>query len=89
MPMTLPNERTGARLLVDTLRIQGVDTVFCVPGESYLAVLDALYDARDDIRLVVNRHESGTTFMADAYAKLTGKPGVAFVTRGPGHRSSA
>ena len=75
--------RTAARLLVDQLKIQGVNHVFCVPGESYLAVLDALYDARS-IRLIVNRHESGSTFMADAYAKLTGQPGVAFVTRGPG-----
>jgi acetolactate synthase-1/2/3 large subunit len=75
--------RTAARILVDQLQIQGVNHVFCVPGESYLAVLDALYDARG-IRLIVNRHESGSTFMADAYAKLTGQPGVAFVTRGPG-----
>jgi len=75
--------RNAARILVDQLQIQGVNHVFCVPGESYLAVLDALYDARG-IRLIVNRHESGSTFMADAYAKLTGQPGVAFVTRGPG-----
>jgi acetolactate synthase-1/2/3 large subunit len=75
--------RTAARILIDQLQVHGVNTVFCVPGESYLAVLDALYDARG-IRLVVNRHESGSTFMADAYAKLTGQPGVAMVTRGPG-----
>ena len=75
--------RNAARILVDQLQIQGVDHVFCVPGESYLDVLDALYDA-PGIRLIVNRHESGSTFMADAYAKLTGQPGVAFVTRGPG-----
>jgi len=75
--------RTAARLLVDQLLVHGVDHAFCVPGESYLAVLDALHDA-PGIRLVVNRHESGSTFMADAYAKLTGKPGIAFVTRGPG-----
>ncbi len=80
----MTHSRTGARILVDQLLIQGVNHAFCVPGESYLAVLDALYDARDRIRLVVNRHESGCTFMADAYAKLTGQPGVAFVTRGPG-----
>lgn len=80
----MSHPRTGARILVDQLLIQGVDHAFCVPGESYLAVLDALYDARDRIKLVVNRHESGSTFMADAYAKLTGQPGVAFVTRGPG-----
>jgi acetolactate synthase-1/2/3 large subunit len=81
--------RTGARLLVDQLLIQGVNHAFCVPGESYLGVLDALYDARDRIKLVVNRHESGAAFMADAYAKLTGQPGVAFVTRGPGASNAA
>jgi len=75
--------RSAARILIDQLQIQGVNHVYCVPGESYLAVLDALYDA-PGIRLIVNRHESGSTFMADAYAKLTGQPGVAFVTRGPG-----
>jgi len=75
--------RTGARILVDQLLVQGVNHAFCVPGESYLAVLDALHDTRG-IRLIINRHESGSTFMADAYAKLTGQPGVAFVTRGPG-----
>jgi acetolactate synthase-1/2/3 large subunit len=76
--------RTGARILVDQLLIQGVNHVFCVPGESFIAVLDALYDTREMIKLIVTRHESGATFMADAYAKLTGQPGVAFVTRGPG-----
>jgi acetolactate synthase-1/2/3 large subunit len=79
--------RSGARLLVDQLRIHGVERIFCVPGESYLPVLDALRDA--PIELVVNRHESGSSFMADAYAKLTGKPGVAFVTRGPGATNAA
>jgi acetolactate synthase-1/2/3 large subunit len=79
--------RSGARLLVDQLRIHGVERIFCVPGESYLPVLDALHDA--PIALTVNRHESGSTFMADAYAKLTGKPGVAFVTRGPGATNAA
>jgi len=63
--------RTGARLLVDQLLIQGVNHAFCVPGESYLGVLDALYDSREMIKLIVNRHESGATVMADAYAKLT------------------
>jgi len=80
--------RTGARLLVDQLLIQGVNHVFCVPGESYLGVLDALHDART-VKLIVNRHESGSTFMAEAYAKLTGQPGVAFVTRGPGATNAA
>ncbi len=76
-------KRTAARILVDQLQIHGVNHVFCVPGESYIAVLDALYDARG-IKLIVNRHESGSSFMADAYAKLTGQPGVVMVTRGPG-----
>ncbi len=81
--------RTGARLLVDQLLIQGVNHAFCVPGESFLPVLDALYDSRDMLKLIVNRHESGATFMAEAYAKLTGQPGVAFVTRGPGATNAA
>ena len=76
--------RTGARILVDQLLIQGVNHAFCVPGESYLAVLDALYERREMVKLVVTRHESGAAFMADAYARLTGQPGVVFVTRGPG-----
>jgi acetolactate synthase-1/2/3 large subunit len=81
--------RTGARILVDQLLIQGVNHAFCVPGESYIAILDALYDHREMIKLVVTRHESGASFMADAYAKLTGQPGVAFVTRGPGATNAA
>ena len=75
--------RTGGRVLVDALGIHGVDTVFCVPGESYLSVIDALHDA-PSIRTIVCRHESGAAFMAEAYGKLTGKPGVLLVTRGPG-----
>jgi acetolactate synthase-1/2/3 large subunit len=81
--------RTGARILVDQLLIQGVNHAFCVPGESYLAVLDALYDRREMVKLVVTRHESGAAFMADAYARLTGQPGVVFVTRGPGATNAA
>jgi acetolactate synthase-1/2/3 large subunit len=76
--------RTGGQLVVDALLAHGVERVFCVPGESYLAVLDALYDVRDRIDVVTCRHESGAAFMAEAYAKLTGKPGICFVTRGPG-----
>jgi acetolactate synthase-1/2/3 large subunit len=76
--------RTGGQLLIDQLKIQGTDAVFCVPGESFLAVLDALYDTRDQIRLIVCRQEGGASYMADAYGKLTGRPGVCFVTRGPG-----
>lgn len=79
-----PNTRTGGQILVDQLKIHGVDTAFCVPGESYLAVLDALYDAKDQIKLHVCRQEGGAAYMADAYGKLTGKPGICLVTRGPG-----
>lgn len=83
MNQDLPT-RSGGRILVDQLRIHGVDTVFCVPGESYLVALDALYEARKSIRLVVCRQEGGAAFMTEAYGKLTGIPGVCFVTRGPG-----
>lgn len=76
--------RSGGKILVDQLRIHGVNTAFCVPGESYLAVLDALYDVRDTLRLIVCRQEGGAAFMAEAYGKLTGKPGICLVTRGPG-----
>ena len=78
------NQRTGGQVLVDQLRIHGVDTAFCVPGESYLATLDALQASRDDIRMITCRQEGGVTNMAEAYGKMTGKPGIAFVTRGPG-----
>ena len=76
--------RSGGQVLVDQLRIHGVDTVFCVPGESYLTVIDALHDAQNEIKTVACRQEGGATNMAEAYGKLTGKPGVAMVTRGPG-----
>jgi acetolactate synthase I/II/III large subunit len=76
--------RTGGQLLVDALRVHGVDHAFCVPGESFLPVLDALHDARDAIRLLVCRHEGAAANAAEAYGKLTGRPGVCFVTRGPG-----
>jgi acetolactate synthase-1/2/3 large subunit len=75
---------TGARLLVDSLIAHGVDRVFCVPGESYLPVLDALYDARDRIQTIACRMEAGAANMAEAHGKLTGRPGVCMVTRGPG-----
>src|SRR5919206_635459 len=75
--------RTGGRILVDQLKIQGCDRIFTVPGESFLAVLDALHDT-PAIDLVVCRQEGGVSFMAEADGKLTGRPGVAFVTRGPG-----
>jgi acetolactate synthase I/II/III large subunit len=79
----MPNNlRHGGQILVDQLRIQGVTRVFSVPGESFLAVLDGLHDSA--IQNVVCRHEGGATMMAEATAKLTGQPGIAFVTRGPG-----
>ena len=77
-------EITAARSLVASLLAQGVDHVFCVPGESYLAVLDALADVRDRIRVIACRHEAGAANMAEAYGKLTGRPGICMVTRGPG-----
>ncbi|MCB9946306.1 MAG: thiamine pyrophosphate-binding protein [Rhodospirillaceae bacterium] len=80
---------TGARLLIDALVTHGTTMAFEVPGESYLAALDALYDVRSDLRLIVCRQEGGATYMADAYGKLTGKPGIAFVTRGPGAANAA
>jgi acetolactate synthase-1/2/3 large subunit len=80
---TSSNLRSGGQVLIDALRIHGVDTVFCVPGESYLAALDALHDT-PEIKLVVCRQEGGAAYMAEAYGKLTGRPGICFVTRGPG-----
>src|SRR5207253_5649429 len=74
--------RTGGQVLVDQLELHGVEHAFCVPGESYLPVLDALRDA--DIRLISCRHEAAAANMAEAYGKLTGRPGICLVTRGPG-----
>ena len=81
--------RTGGRILVDNLLAQGVDLAFCVPGESYLPVLDALYDVRERLQLIVCRQEGGAAYMAEAYGKLTGRPGIVFVTRGPGASNAA
>ena len=78
------SKRSGGRVFVDQLKIHGVDTAFCVPGESYLDVIDSLYEHRESIRLIVCRQEGGAAFMAEAYGKCTGKPGICFVTRGPG-----
>jgi len=74
--------RSGGQVLVDQLVLHGADLAFGVPGESYLAVLDALHDV--PLRLIVTRHEGGAANMAEAYGKLTGRPGVCMVTRGPG-----
>ncbi len=78
-----PPLRSGAELLIDGLRLNAVERIFCIPGESYLAALDALYD-RSEIDLVVCRNEGGAAYMAEADGKLTGRPGICFVTRGPG-----
>jgi acetolactate synthase-1/2/3 large subunit len=75
--------RNGGQILVEALIRNAVDTIYCVPGESYLPVLDALHDATS-IRTIVTRHEGAASNMADAYGKLTGRPGICFVTRGPG-----
>jgi acetolactate synthase-1/2/3 large subunit len=79
-----PARTTGARLVVDALLTHGVERVFCVPGESFLAVLDSLHDETARIQTVVCRHEAAAANMAEAVGKLTGRPGVALVTRGPG-----
>jgi acetolactate synthase-1/2/3 large subunit len=76
--------RSGGEVLVAALARHGVDLLFGVPGESYLAALDALYDRRDSMRFIVCRHECAAAHMAEAYGKLTGRPGVCMVTRGPG-----
>jgi acetolactate synthase I/II/III large subunit len=81
--------RSGAKLLVDSLKVHGVDMAFGVPGESYLAVLDALHDARGEIKFVICRQEGGGANMAEAYGKMTGRPGICFVTRGPGATNAA
>ena len=80
--MSSGQARTGGRILVDQLLAQGVERATCVPGESYLAVLDALHDAKIDV--LVCRNEGGAAMMAEAQGKLTGRPGILFVTRGPG-----
>ena len=80
--MTRHRRRTGGQVLVDQLLAQGVERLTCVPGESYLAVLDALHDSGIDV--MICRNEGGAAMMAEAYGKLTGRPGICFVTRGPG-----
>ena len=77
-------KRSGGRVLVDGLAANGVEHVFCVPGESYLGALDAFYDYRRRIQLIVCRQEGGAAYMAEAYGKLSGRPGIVFVSRGPG-----
>src|SRR5205807_9565540 len=81
------NTRTAAEALVDQLVLNGVRHAFCVPGESYLAVLDTMVDR--DIALTVCRQEGGAAMMAEAVGKATGRPGICFVTRGPGATNAA
>ncbi len=88
-PIPVPKSRSGGHLIADALITHGVDTAFGVPGESYLAVLDGLYEHRNDFRFVICRQEGGAAFMAESYAKLTGRPGVCLVTRGPGATNAA
>jgi acetolactate synthase-1/2/3 large subunit len=78
------SSRLAGHVLVEALIAQGVDTVFGVPGESYLAVLDGFHEHREQIRFIACRQEGGAAFMAEAQGKLSGRPGVCFVTRGPG-----
>jgi acetolactate synthase I/II/III large subunit len=85
----MSQERSGGRILVECLINQGVNTAFGVPGESYLDVLDALYDVQNQVRMIVTRHEGGAAFAAEAYGKLTNTPGICFVTRGPGATNAA
>lgn len=88
-PASTTRVRTGGQIIADCLVAHGVDTAFCVPGESFLTVLDALYEVQDQLRVIVGRHEAGTANMAEAYGKMTGKPGICFVTRGPGASQAA
>ena len=81
--------RHGGRILADALVAQGVKLAFGVPGESYLPVLDGLHDLQDKLRFIVCRQEGGASYMAEAYGKLTGEPGVLLVTRGPGATNGA
>ncbi len=88
-PPLSDTDRDGGRILVDQLLIQEADMAFCVPGESFLPAINALRDCSHKIKLVVCRQEGGAAYMAEAYGKLTRKPGVCFVTRGPGASNAA
>jgi acetolactate synthase-1/2/3 large subunit len=81
--------RHGGRILADALAGHGAKLAFGVPGESYLPVLDGFYDVRDRLKFVICRQEGGASYMAEAYGKLTGEPGILFVTRGPGATNGA
>ena len=84
-----PRARLAGHVLVEALLAQGVDTCFGVPGESFLAVLDGFYEHRERIRFIACRQEGGAAFMAEAQGKLSGRPGICFVTRGPGASNAA
>src|SRR3954466_15820726 len=81
--------RHGGKILADALLAQGVKMAFGVPGESYLPLLDGLHDVRDRLKFIICRQEGGASYMAEAYGKLTGEPGVLLVTRGPGAANGA
>ena len=85
--MATNNTRSAAEVLVDQLLIHGAQHAFCVPGESYLAVLDAFHDRK--LNITICRQEAGAAIMAEAVGKATGKPGICFVTRGPGATNAA
>ena len=89
MPTPAITSRTGGEILVAGLLAQGASLAFGVPGESYLAVLDVMYGVRDRFQFIICRQEGGAAYMADAHGKLTGRPGLAFVTRGPGAANAA
>ena len=80
----MDNPRSGGEILIDGLIQHGADRLFCVPGESYLAALDALHDRSQTVQVITCRQEGGAAYMAEAYGKLTGRPGIVFVSRGPG-----
>ncbi len=85
----MTSARSGGQLLADQLAIHGCELCFCVPGESYLALLDGLFEHHDHLRVVTCRHETAAANAADAYGKLTGRPGICMVTRGPGATQAA
>ena len=88
--MPHPNTpRSGGQILADQLRIHGTELIFGVPGESYLGLLDGLLAHADTMRFITCRHEGGAANMAEAHGKLTGRPGVCAVTRGPGASHAA
>ena len=89
IPSPATPSRIAGHALVEALVAQGVHTAFGVPGESYLAVLDGFHQHRERIRFIACRQEGGAAFMAEAQGKLSGRPGICFVTRGPGATNGA